>query len=93
MTKQKKNRASKTGAETLLSDTNQNPDDITTLARVLASLIIGLQPLMDISMLQLALEDVLSGPLDEESAQEIGEQIFKKCKVTIPTDGYGSGPH
>jgi hypothetical protein len=85
----KKNKRSKSGAESLVSNTNQSSDDISDVARIIASMMIGLQPYMDISMVQLMLQDAFSGPLDEEAAQLIGEEIAKKCRTTLPTDGLG----
>jgi hypothetical protein len=87
MTYQKRKKISNNGELIFFNNTAQNPEDLSSLARILASLIIGIQPYLDISMLQLMLEDVLAEPLNEENAQAMGEEIAKRCRVTLPTDG------
>lgn len=89
MTSRKRNKPSKSGASALLSDSSQSQGDVSDVASIIAHIIIGVQPCLDISIVQLALEDLFKEAVDAEAAMRCGEEIAKKARTTLPTDGLG----
>lgn len=67
-------------------------DELYAAASWIAHIIVGVNPYLDISTVQLVLMDGLSEPATEENGLALGKLIAKRARISIPEDSYG-GTH
>jgi hypothetical protein len=66
-----------------------NMSETDELASIIAHLIVGVYPYLDISTVHVLLLDGFKYPLDKGTAYQLGETIAKRARISVADDGPG----
>jgi hypothetical protein len=85
-----KKKRSKSSVSDSLPSTTQTVEEMTdNLSAILAHLIIGINPYLDISMVHIMMMDILQTELTDETALEAGQMIAQRARISITEDAPG----